>query len=138
MNEQEVYKILKIISGEIKDQNINWRLEGSSNLLIQNLPVQPKDIDIATNNLGLQKISKIFNEKIKYKKDIESNAVHIKINDQDIEFLSYNNKNLEMLVKIKIIFWKDLNLPILPLKEAKRFYQLINRKDKVELIKNYL
>jgi hypothetical protein len=40
--------------------------------------------------------------------------------------------------KIKIINWQGLSIPIIPLKYAKIFYQLINRQEKVELIEKYL
>lgn len=43
-----------------------------------------------------------------------------------------------MLDKTKKIIWKDLQIPILPLGYAKKFYELINRKEKVDLISKYL
>lgn len=33
--------------------------------------------------------------------------------------------------------WKNMQVPILPLKYAKQFYELIGRKDKVEIISNH-
>ena len=43
-----------------------------------------------------------------------------------------------MFDKTKIISWKNLQIPILPLENAKEFYKMINRKEKVELINKYL
>jgi hypothetical protein len=43
-----------------------------------------------------------------------------------------------MWEKTKIINWQGLDVPIIPLKYAKIFYQLINRQEKVDLINKYL
>ena len=43
-----------------------------------------------------------------------------------------------MFNKIKIIQYKELEIPILPLNCALEFYKLINKQDKVGLIKNFL
>jgi len=43
-----------------------------------------------------------------------------------------------MFDRIKKITWKDLHIPILPFPHAKNFYQLINRKEKVDLIERHL
>ena len=43
-----------------------------------------------------------------------------------------------MFNKTKKILWNDLQIPVLPLEYAKKFYELINRKEKVDLISKYL
>ena len=43
-----------------------------------------------------------------------------------------------MFDKVKMIFWYDLKIPILPINFALKFYQLIERENKVELIKRFI
>jgi len=43
-----------------------------------------------------------------------------------------------MFDKTEIILWNGMQIPILPLKNAKKFYEIIKRKEKVELIEKYL
>ena len=139
--ESKIYEILEIVLKKIKGKSFIWRLEGSFNLLVQGLKVSVRDIDITTNLEGIS----IFREALKdyLKKDFYNEKTQAKslvcdINKAELEINSYNDKKLNFFDKIINISWKDLNLPILPLEEAKIFYSLINKKEKVEIIDKYL
>ena len=135
------YKILKLILNRIKDENFTWRVEGSLNLVLQGINVKVKDIDIATDKKGIKTFREKLNEFIVkdfYKKKINAQTILCKIEGCEVEILQRDNKNLDMFDKIKIINWKKLEIPILPLTSAKKFYSLIGKKEKVEIIKDYL
>jgi len=140
MNDNELKQILKIILDCLK-QNPVWRLEGGANLRVQGMDVNVSDLDIATDEQGIN----IFRESLKQyiTKDFfneKTNSITLtgSINNVELDINAYQDKELRMFEEIHFIDWNDLKLPILPLKYAKRFYELINRKEKAELIEKYI
>ncbi len=141
MNEQNIKDILQIILDNLQNKEFIWRLEGSANLKVQGIKVLVKDLDIATNSEGIE----IFRNALKkyivkdfFNQRINAYSIICNINNFEIEINSYKDKELDMFDKIEIFFWNELQIPILPLEYAKKFYELINRKEKVCLIQNYL
>ncbi|MBP8016793.1 hypothetical protein KAZ01_02185 [Candidatus Gracilibacteria bacterium] len=141
MTVQDVYKILKIITDTIKGKNIVWRLDGSANLLAQGIDTQVRDIDIDTTLEGMDIFENAFKKYITKDFYSERNKCRIlifDINGFELEINSYGDRKKDMWEKTKIINWQGLDVPIIPLKYAKIFYQLINRQEKVDLINKYL
>ena len=98
-------------------------------------------MDITTNNVGnviFRNILKEFIVKDFFNQKISRNSLFCDINGFEVEINSYQNEELLMLDKTKKILWNDLQIPITPLEDAKKFYELINRKEKVYLISKYL
>ena len=52
----------------------------------------------------------------------------------EIEINSYGDRKSDMFDKTAKIFWRNLFVPILPLKYAKKFYEAKDYKEKVNLI----
>lgn len=141
MEEKDIKEILKIILDSLQGKEFVWRLEGSANLKIQGVDVSVKDLDITTNNECLETFKgalKKFIVKDFFNRKIHGNSLVCNIKGFEVEINSYKNKELRMLDKTKKILWKNLQIPILPLEYAKKFYEFINRKDKVDLISKYL
>lgn len=141
MEESDIKAILQLILKNIKNKDFIWRLEGSANLRIQGIDVSVNDLDITTDKKGIE----IFREALKefiikdfFNPKVKGTSLVCNINDFEVEINCYGDKELKMFDKIKKIIWQDLEIPILPLEYAKQFYELINRKEKVELIKRYL
>ena len=141
MNEQNIKEILQIILDGLQGKEFIWRLEGSANLRIQNVEVSVQDLDIATNNEGIE----IFRNALKkfivkdfFSQKINGRSLVCDINGFEVEINSYGNKELDMFDKTKKILWNDLQIHILPLEYAKKFYELIDRKEKVALISKHL
>ena len=141
MNEQNIKEILQIILDSLQGKEFIWRLEGSANLKIQGVEVSVQDLDITTNNEGIE----IFRNTLKkyivkdfFSQKINGHSIVCDINNFEIEINSYGDRKLDMFDKTEKIFWNDLKIPILPLEYAKKFYELINRKEKVELISKYM
>ena len=140
MEENDIYDILKVILDLIKSKDFVWRLEGSANLRVQDVAVSVNDLDITTNNDGIN-LFRIFLKKFIVKDFYNEkgwNSLKCYINGFEVEINSYNNKQFQMFNKIKRITWNGLVIPILPLKNAREFYRLIDRKEKVDLIEKYL
>lgn len=141
MNETDVYKVLQTISDAIQDHDFIWRLDGSSNLLLQGVAVSVRDLDIATTKQGHDIFSAVLQQyvlKDYFKEEIKSNCLICDIFGFEVEILSGGRSELDMFDKIDIISWRGLQVPILPLIDAKRFYEFIGRQERVALIETYL
>ena len=141
MDEKNIKEILQIILDTLQGKEFVWRLEGSANLIIQGVEVSVQDLDITTNDEGIE----IFRNALKkyivkdfFSQKINGRSIICDINNFEVEINSYGDRKLDMFDKTEKIFWNDLKIPILPLEYAKKFYELINRKEKVDLISKYL
>ena len=141
MNKKEVYRLLNKILQKLEGVDVVWRLDGSVNLLIQGVDLKPNDLDIATDDKGLEVFYGLFEEFItddKFGEVASGRVLKLDVEGKEIEINSYNNKDLSKLDKIKFLNWKDLKLPVLPLKETKKFYKQIEREEKVKMIVDQL
>ena len=129
MEEQDIAEILKIILDSLKDKEFLWRLESSANLKIQGVEVSVNDLDITTDDRGIEifrNILKKYLVKDFFNKKTNSNSLICEINGFEVEVNSYKDEQLLMLDKTEKRLWNDLQIPVLPLKYAKKFYELIN------------
>ena len=141
MDEKDIEKILRIILDNLKGKEFNWRLEGSANLKIQEVDVSVRDLDIATDDEGIE----IFRTTLKkfivkdfFSEKVKGSSLVCDITGFEVEINSYGDKELNMFDKIKKVTWQNLQIPLLPLESAKKFYEMINRKEKAHLISKHL
>ena len=141
MDEQDIKEILQIILDSLQGKEFIWRLEGSANLKIQGVDVSVRDLDITTNDEGIE----IFRNALKrfivkdfFSRKINCRSLVCDIDSFEIEIHSYGDRKLDMFDKTEKILWNNLKIPTLPLEYAKKFYELIKRKEKVDLISRYL
>lgn len=143
MTEEILEKSLKIILSKL--EGINFALMGSTNLQIQGLPVDARDLDFVINESGLQKISKLLEPQIlETKKD--SNGIHYEsvfaIDNMEYDFVCgelapTRRENF----KNHIIFVNKfgLKIPAMALEYELEIYKKLNREkdqDKIRLIKD--
>ena len=141
MKEEEIYNLLKLIIRRLEGVNLDWRLDGSANLLVQGIDLKPNDLDIATNDKGLDIFYSQFNKFVVENRSgekFEGRTVVLEINGKEVEINSYEDSQLEKLDCVKFLNWKDLIIPTLPLEEAKKFYERINREEKVKILTDKL
>ena len=144
MTKDELYEVLKIILEKIGDERLNWRLEGSVNLLVQGMELSPKDLDIAVDepakNVFQEKLAEYFvDEKMDNIKGADVLKTGYEINGMEVEtLLQRNDTGLDMLDKVEVITWRGLQLPIILLQQAKVFYERTGRREKVDLIDKFL
>ncbi|HLD98019.1 MAG TPA: hypothetical protein VI815_01720 [Candidatus Nanoarchaeia archaeon] len=140
---EDLYEALGIIYDSVEHERnkLNWHLNGSFNLLVQGIDLQVKDLDIETDEAGLQ----IFREKLKeflledkYRSDIEAHSLIFDISGIQIEILAHDNPELAMINQSRHINLEEMNIPILPFEQAKRFYKMIGMDEKVKLIEEHL
>lgn len=137
MDDQDIKKVLQVIVGTKCD----WRLDGSANLRVQGMDVSVRDIDLMTSDEGLDVFRKslkklivhdFFNEKI------QAQSLLCNIYGFEVEINSYKREELVMLDQTTNTKWEELEIPILPLKFAAKFYELTNRMEKAELITAFI
>ncbi|MBT4824206.1 hypothetical protein HN695_04375 [Candidatus Woesearchaeota archaeon] len=141
MEKQEVISTLKVIIAQITETDIVWRLEGSANLSLQGIKTEVNDLDITTNKKGLEIFRELLNKYIIkdfFDTNINSHRLILNINNFEVDINCYNKLELNMFESIKIISIDNLNIPVLPIKESLKFYKIINRKNKISLIEEFL
>lgn len=98
-------------------------------------------MDITTNDEGIVIFRNTLKEFIVgdfFSEKINGLSLVCNINGFEVEINSYWDRKKYMFDKIENLLWQWLEIPILPLEYAKIFYELIERRDKVDLISNYL
>ena len=140
MEEQDIKEIIEIIAEKIRGKNVIWMLAGSTNLKVQGVKTSVRDVDITTNEEGIKLfknalqdfgVEESFNEKTR------AQTLDCTINGFEVEIQTYNDER-SMLDKVNIISWNDVEVPVLPLKHAKTFYEIIGRKEKVDMVSRHL
>lgn len=150
---EKVYKTLSFILKELEANKINWVLIGSLNLFLQGVDVEFHDIDIFTDKEGVSRINKIFRYYVIQSISFSETEVFksfrgiFKINDclvdvvTDLQFRpSRDSKWFRStgLDKVEAIRYKDLLLPVTPLKEEYQAYINMGRLEKAKKIKDML
>ena len=150
---EKVYKALTFLSKELKKNKVIWVLIGSLNLFLQEVDVEFHDIDIFTDKEGMSCINKIFKsyaiQPISFSETevFRSYRGIFKINDclvdvvTDLQFRpSRNSKWFSStgLSMVEILKYKDLLLPVTPLKEEYQVYINMGRSEKAKKIKEKL
>jgi hypothetical protein len=141
MEDSDIQKILKIILSKVGPREFEWRVEGSANLRVQGLEVTVRDLDITTSKEGITRFRQKFGEYVTkdfYNDKVQGLSLVMDIEGCEVEINSYEDEKYHMFDHIKIIQWKGLTVPTLPLPYAKKFYEMVNRPQKVQLIEEHL
>jgi len=141
MKELDIVKFLKYFFKKIEDKNLLYRISGSLALKVQGMEYVPKDIDIICDNFSYVELKYLFQDYIikeGRKKDLIGNYFLLDFNGIEVDILSFDDENISMLDEIYTVTWHKLELPVLPLGETQKFYELTNRYDKAQRIKQYL
>lgn len=149
MNEKELVNLIKIIQIKLRDQkNIRWYIDGSASLLISGIPITVNDLDITTDDVGINHFKIIFEEFIKkyeiVEKDLFDNKKEkleillLNIDDYEVEIINYIDRSKEIFDHREIGHISDLNVFILPLNKMLDFYKTINRTKKIKIIQDFL
>lgn len=150
---EKVYKTLSLLLKELEANKVNWVLIGSLNLFLQGVNVEFHDIDIFTDKEGVSRINKIFRDYVIQPISFSEAEVFksfrgiFKINDclvdvvTDLQFRPSRNSRWSKstgLSKVETLKYKDLLLPVTPLKEEYQAYINMGRLEKAKKIKDKL
>jgi hypothetical protein len=140
---------LETIYNELKDSNANWAIFGSMNLLLQGLPIDPRDIDILTDAEGAYEIEKALTKysirKVVYCSDgkVTSHFGALEIAGVKAEIVGdYTlNKDMQLILDVKdkiMILFEGMQIPCLPLEKELAAYDKEEKSERVKLIKETL
>jgi hypothetical protein len=150
MNEN-IWRALKVISDNLFSSKVEWCLVGTSNLALQGIDVEIKDIDIITDKEGVYEANKILkkyevtnvwfknieNKISVYSSRYEINGVEVNIMG-DIKMFCKDKKwtsPKKALINKKIISYNGKKLYIVPLDFQLETYKKIGREQDNEKIK---
>ena len=149
MNLKILEKTILEVNRNLKNNKIKYALIGSANMLLQGMDVNPQDLDIIIQAKDLKKIQKIFsNDKLlpieKLKNFTNNSAWEIKITLSKIDIQILGEKDNGTYVskllgnKLIEISLGIIKIPCLTLMAEAQAYAETNRKQKSDLIKNFL
>ena len=133
MEERDIHGILKLIVKRLENHFIVWRLDGSANLRVQGLDVPFSALEMRTNAEGLRVFKTVLKEfftREEHNEDSEGDIVYFTL--QGVELTVINNR-YNLLHRVKKVHWRELDLPVFPLKEARAFYVALG-KEKLDAI----
>jgi hypothetical protein len=141
MDKQKVAKILKIICQSIEKEDFAWRLDGSTNILVNGVDVEPKDIDIRTWEEGIKIFRRCLKKYIEqdfYNEKKKAESLILNILDEEVEINYYTNWNDDKNFKLKTLKWEGLTLKCISLTDLERMYRNIGRIEAADKLKKFL
>jgi len=132
---EKVQKVLLFLAKELNNLEIGWLLGASGALMVHGIDIVPYDLDIFTSKENLEILEKKFGKYIFHPMHIFKDKANrylefqAKIGEIEIEFCELDMKK----VKPQFVFFKEINIPVNPLKEELEFYRL--RPGKEEIVK---
>jgi hypothetical protein len=144
-------KAIKLIASKLKDRNIKWALVGTANLTLQGLDVKPNDLDIVTLSNHIKIFEYLFKDYIikplfKKRSSTEScpdyyvllldiEGVEVEIMGETEESLYFTKSGRGEITNIDL---EDIQVSCLDLTSEAKAYELLGRKDKAEMIREFI
>lgn len=142
-------KAIKIIHKLLNENKIKWALVGSTDMQLQGMDVNPRDLDIVVQLKDLEKMQEIFSEynaspvkKLEPMTDEPAWEVKIEIEGVEVQILGERNTGeyvskllVNRLTKIKL---DDIEIPCFTLEAEAQAYTETNREHKARLIHKFL
>jgi hypothetical protein len=140
---------IKLICTRFRGKNIDWAIIGTTNLALQGIKIEPKDLDIVVNKYSLKMIENLFNnfivQPIRKQKSVIKDIpdfyeLKLKIKSVDVHISGEEKGSpfLKGMKNKKMIRLENINVPCLSLKAGMKVYSKMGRKSKVKLIKKFL
>ncbi len=141
MDKEKTCGILKIICKAIEKESFAWRLDGSTNLLVLGISVEPKDIDIRTWKEGIEVFRKCLEKYILqdfYNEKKKAQSLILEILEEEVEINYYLDWNADRDFKLENINWNGLKLKGASLIDLEKMYRSIGRVESADKLKNIL
>lgn len=146
MLNEKFKEALKIIAQKLNNAKINWALIASTNLTLQEMELEPNDIDILIPFSEGQKVEKIFDNYKRLSNQKPSNDEHEKmnflINGVEVEFCcEYEHGFYSQFLNKAGTFYKNLDsteISCLKLENEIRAYEHYDRVERAEMVKDFI
>ena len=145
--------VLRIIYTRLNNTKVNWAVTGSLGFALQGVPVEPKDIDIQTDEAGAYEIERCFSE-FTTKRVIFSSADRIRshfgelmIDGIKVEIMGSVQKRLEngsweapveLELHKRVVEINGMQIPILSLEYEYLAYSMLGRIEQAEMLRKWL
>jgi len=144
---QHHLKALRTVCEKLKDADVNWVLGGSTNLALQGVDLNPRDIDILTDREGAFTIEKLIKDyKIKSVEFTKSEKIasyqgKFRVEGVEVEVMgALQIKTAKAWTKPlkpwrkRILKTEGIEIPVNPLEIELRAYRRLGRMDRVRKI----
>jgi hypothetical protein len=149
MIDSKFVSAIKIINQLLNENQISWALIGSTNMQLQGMNVNPRDLDIVIQLKDLEKIRSIFSSyttseirKLEHLTDESAWEVKLDISGVEVQIVGERDtgKYAGKLLAKKLIHvtLEDIHIPCFTLDAAAQTYAETKREDKANLIKDFL
>jgi len=146
MNEK-FKEVIRIIHQRL--DGIKWALVGSTNMQLQGIPIQPRDLDICVRRIDLEELKELFSDypisninELKPFNTEQSWEVKIIISHVEVQFFGQNDTGeyVSKLLADRIIQIKldDIMIPCFTLDAEEQTYAETHREQKAHLIREFL
>ncbi|MGQ4833783.1 MAG: nucleotidyltransferase domain-containing protein [Candidatus Asgardarchaeia archaeon] len=143
---KKIIDALKIIVDDFKKHKIKWVIAGSLSLALQGVDIVPKDIDIITTKEDALRLNKIWKEytiksvSFGQTEFFRSYFGIFQINDVKIEVMgNLEEKRKDKWVSLmnrlnfpKYVIIENMQLPVSPLEDQLKSYEMSGRKKDIE------
>ncbi len=138
-------KALRVIDRKLKGKNIDWVLVGSTSLALQGVEIQPKDIDLLTDEEGAYRIGELLREyeiepvKFRESRLFKSFFGEYKILGVEVEVMGnleerLRDRWLSLSGRLRTKRWVKVNemkVPVSSLREQLKVYEKLGREKDV-------
>jgi hypothetical protein len=142
-------RAVEIVHDVLHKENINWALIGSTNMCLQGMNVNPRDLDIVVQLKDLEKMTDIFSEynasDIKELTPMTEEPgweVRVGVNDVDVQILGERDTGeyVSKLLAKKLILIRlgDIKVPCFTLGAEAQTYAETKREHKANMIREFL
>jgi len=141
MNDKELWTVMNIIITGMSNFDFTWRFDGSGNLRVQGVKVSVNDVDIVTDENGLEIFRKELNAFVVrdfYNKKKKAWSLILNINKQEVEINYYDSVDIDLFKGMKEISWQNLKLKVLPFIQSAKYYKLVGKQGTHDLILKYV
>jgi len=153
MVDRRYLNALSKIYARLNVSDVNWVLTGSVGFALQGMPVEIHDIDIQTDKVGAYEIESLFSESIVKKVDFSStekvrshfgtlmiDGIKVEIMG-DIQKRSENGEweqPVDLQKHKQFVDIEGMHIPVLSLEYEYQAYVKLGRKEKAEMLKQWL
>lgn len=146
-------EVLKTLYSKLNKTDILWVIGGSLALKLVGLEVEPKDIDLFTNEEGAYEVEKLLaeylvkNVSLSSKDNIRSHYGILNIHGIEVEIIGHiefkDERNIweagrKLEGVINIHEFEGMKIPLMKIESQLKGYTKIGRKDKIRLIEEWL
>ena len=149
MHSGRVHEVLSHISDRL-EEDTDWAVIGSCNMLLHGMEVEPNDVDIITTSDGIRVFENKFSHLVKKPLEVQDNfgeesseslKLVLEIGGVEVEVIgegpegSYIERGLERRENVRM---DGGEFPCIPLETDAEAYRLMGREEKAERIREFL